>query len=176
MNKFKIQEPIAVANFIIKYAQEHELSVSNLHLQKILYYLQAAFLVKYDGNPLINASFSRWSYGPVVPDVYNAFRENGSSSIQDLSPNISIQDGKWEIKAPENIDISEFDKESQELLVNTIDTLLKENPWNLVNRTHEQSLWYDYKEDIERHLARDYSNAEIQKYFSENVGEQIWQA
>ena len=174
MENFEIQSPMAMANFIIKHAHEREIPISNLHLQKILYFLQAAFLVKYNGKPLINGNFSRWSYGPVMQEVYNAYRENGSSSIRDLSPNISIKDGKWDIKAPEITKLDEFDNASSTLLVNTIDTLLANNPWNLVDITHRQELWSSYEEAINQHHAPDYSNSEIYEYFKNNIGELIW--
>ena len=59
MSNFNVQEPISVANFIIDYAQKTGRSVSNLQLQKIMYFIQGAFLNEYN-KELLNSSFSRW--------------------------------------------------------------------------------------------------------------------
>lgn len=173
MDKFEIQEPMNVANYIIERAKERKKPISNLHLQKVLYFLQAAFLVEY-GEPIINGEFSRWSYGPVLKKVYVSYKDNGSSSIEDLAPNISIDHNGWNILPPQNIKKEEFDEDSMSLLNNTIDTLLNESPWKLVERTHNQSLWSEYEADIREHQAKDYTNSEILNYFKSNKGEQIW--
>ena len=173
MDQFEIQEPMSVANYIIERAKEKKKPISNLHLQKVLYFLQAAFLVEY-GKPIINGEFSRWSYGPVIKKVYGSYKDNGSSSIEDLAPNISIDHNGWNILPPQNIKKEEFDEDSICLLNSTIDTLLNESPWKLVERTHNQSLWSEYEQDIRNHHARDYTNDEILNYFESNKEEQIW--
>lgn len=54
--------------------------VTNLKLQKILYFAQAYYLAKL-GKPLFNDNIEAWAYGPVVPMVYKKYREYGSNSI-----------------------------------------------------------------------------------------------
>jgi len=59
--------------------QERE-GMSNLKLQKMLYFAQAYYLAKH-GRPLFKGKIEAWEYGPVVPTVYRKFRKYGSNSI-----------------------------------------------------------------------------------------------
>ena len=61
---------LAVANKILAYgasATNGEL-VSNLKLQKLLYYVQGFHLAVF-GEPLFEEEIEAWMYGPVVPSV-----------------------------------------------------------------------------------------------------------
>ena len=60
----KTQEPIAVANFVINLANRNQMLVTNLQLQKILFFLQGYTLSKYQVG-IVKGSFSKWQYGPV---------------------------------------------------------------------------------------------------------------
>ena len=57
--------------------------VTNLKLQKILYFLNAIYLVK-RSKPLVDATFEKWNYGPTIPDVYKEYRVNGGNNIIDI--------------------------------------------------------------------------------------------
>src|ERR1035437_2332524 len=59
--------------------QERE-GITNLKLQKILYFAQAYYLAKL-GRPLFSDAIEAWEYGPVVPAVYKKYREYVSDSI-----------------------------------------------------------------------------------------------
>lgn len=61
-----------VAKYIIK-----SLPVDNLKLQKLLYYSQAVSLVYYDKKPLFREDIEAWDYGPVVPLVYQVYKQHG---------------------------------------------------------------------------------------------------
>lgn len=56
-------------------------SITNLKLQKLLYYLQGFWLAYY-GVPLFVDDIEAWMYGPVVPSVYDAFKERGNRAIE----------------------------------------------------------------------------------------------
>lgn len=71
---------IEIANYFIwKASQEQEL-ISNMKLQKLIYYAQGIAIAMGD-IPLFNDEIRAWSYGPVVPSVYQAYKENGASGI-----------------------------------------------------------------------------------------------
>ncbi|MCW2279545.1 Panacea domain-containing protein [Lactococcus lactis] len=173
MNEVSPQDAMAVANYVIGYAHEHGREITNLHLQKILYFLQAAFLVKYDSE-IINGNFSKWNYGPVLKTVYYAYRDLGSFPIVDFAPNIDIIDGKWNIKEPQKIDFSKLNGEVINFLNETISNLLNKKPWSLVEITHNQELWKRDEQKIITHSADDYSTPEIRKYFITHPSDQIW--
>lgn len=54
--------------------------ITNLKLQKVLYFAQAYYLSKV-GKPLFYDDIEAWEYGPVVPDVYHKFKSKGSNPI-----------------------------------------------------------------------------------------------
>lgn len=62
-----------VACYIVNSCIDRGRPISNLQLQKILYYVQAAFLI--DGEKLFSDKISAWKYGPVVEDVYRYFKK-----------------------------------------------------------------------------------------------------
>ena len=53
---------------------EHGDTISNLKLQKLLYYMQG-FHLAFFGTPFFNESIVAWTYGPVVPVVFNEFKK-----------------------------------------------------------------------------------------------------
>ena len=70
-----------IANKIIASTDlEHGELISNLKLQKLLYYMQGYFMAVF-GEQLFDNEIEAWQYGPVVRDMYNHFKGNGSSSI-----------------------------------------------------------------------------------------------
>jgi len=55
-------------------------TISNLKLQKLLYYVQGFHLAAFD-TPLFPDEIQAWMYGPVVPDVYHQYKAHGSLAI-----------------------------------------------------------------------------------------------
>lgn len=62
-----------VADYIISFLAEHGDPVSNLKLQKLLYYAQGWYLALYDV-PLFDERIEAWVHGPAVPPVYGDFK------------------------------------------------------------------------------------------------------
>lgn len=58
---------------ICKTDVEHGDTISNLKLQKLLYYMQG-FHLAFFGTPFFNESIEAWTYGPVVPAVFKEFK------------------------------------------------------------------------------------------------------
>lgn len=70
----------AIANLLLDVAEEMELSVTNLTLQKLLYFTHGLHLST-TRSPLVDGYFEAWTYGPVHPNVYLAFKQAGSTPI-----------------------------------------------------------------------------------------------
>lgn len=60
--------------------------LSNMKLQKLLYY-QQGFHLAYFGTPLFNEDIVAWQYGHVVPEVYDAFK---SSVVQESNHRVNL--------------------------------------------------------------------------------------
>lgn len=59
---------------------KHGDTISNLKLQKLLYYMQGFHLALFDA-PFFNEQMEAWTYGPVVPAVFQAFKRYKQRSI-----------------------------------------------------------------------------------------------
>lgn len=75
-----------VARFFIALAEQQNRHgrgdlMTNLRLQKLLYFAQGWHLQRY-GRPLFDAAVEAWTYGPVVPSVYQIYKANGNRGIE----------------------------------------------------------------------------------------------
>lgn len=71
-----------VAACIIDYACSLGKPVSNLQLQKLLFFSQCTYLQRTQGDLLFDDPIVAWQYGPVVKSVYRAYSFYGASSIR----------------------------------------------------------------------------------------------
>ncbi|KKR05135.1 MAG: hypothetical protein UT32_C0023G0004 [Parcubacteria group bacterium GW2011_GWC2_39_14] len=69
-----------VAEFFLAYANECGEQITNLKLQKLVYYAQAWYLANFH-KPLFEEDFQAWVHGPVIPDLYRKYKERGCSPI-----------------------------------------------------------------------------------------------
>jgi len=63
-----------VADTILSLSRDRQLEISNLKLQKLLYYAQAWYLV-FNGRPLFDDPIEAWVHGPVVARVFGDFKQ-----------------------------------------------------------------------------------------------------
>lgn len=61
-----------LADYILWSSHASGSFISNLKLQKLLYYVQAWHLAVFE-RPLFDEKFEAWVHGPVIPDVYRRF-------------------------------------------------------------------------------------------------------
>lgn len=78
-----------VANFFVNlFNDDPQECMTNLRLNKLLYFAQAWSLARLD-KPLFDEEIQAWDYGPVIPEVYKAFRPCGRDRIADQSGDYS---------------------------------------------------------------------------------------
>lgn len=87
-----------VAKYIIDKCYREGKPVTNLHLQKILYFVQGGYY-KHTKKFLIDDSFLAWKLGPVIKDVYEEYSWYYSSRIYE-SHSIDIPEDVKEIIDP----------------------------------------------------------------------------
>jgi uncharacterized phage-associated protein len=75
---------LSVANAFLDLAERDSVPLSNMKLQKLLYFAQGHSL-GVRGTALIEDDAEAWMYGPVFPAVYREFRHYGASPIQEKS-------------------------------------------------------------------------------------------
>lgn len=70
----------AIANFVLDHADRVGWEVTNLKLQKLVYFCHVWSWIELR-KPLIRHRFEAWRNGPVLPYLYRDFKELGSSPI-----------------------------------------------------------------------------------------------
>ena len=80
-----------VCRHVINYSNEKDYGISNLKLQKILYFIQAFFLIS-TSEPCFNERIEAWDFGPVVPKAHREYKQFGSCDIPFISYIIDFND------------------------------------------------------------------------------------
>lgn len=115
------------ANHILAVAYENNLSISNLHLQKVMYFTMREQKDNYELlSNMYDEPFYIWRYGPTIPGIYKKFRIYGASSI--------IEKGK------------RYD--SYSIFDESIVKLLNKEPHSLITKSREHSHWLSNKDKI----------------------------
>ena len=117
-----VYSAMEIAEYAVNRRYRHGTPISNLQLQKILYFLQVIYASE-TGELLFADQFEAWPYGPVIRDVYVEFSDCGGFPI------------KREFDTEINDSIRPF-------LDAGVDTLAEKSPWELVRISHaEGSPW-----------------------------------
>lgn len=74
----------SVANAMIDEAKKRCVEISNLKLQKLIYFGHGWHFAFFD-EPLVSVEFEAWDFGPVQPMIYEQFRMFGSGRIDKLA-------------------------------------------------------------------------------------------
>lgn len=121
--------------FIQKSSEMSENDLTNLKLQKILFYSQAENL-KETGYPLFSENIEAWKYGPVVPQIYDWLKGCGAYPIT-----------AFDVET----DASAVDEKMCGLLNRIWNTYSKFSAGYLVDRTHEKGSPWQLNFSEERH-------------------------
>jgi len=69
-----------IANAILDQADLAQLPITNMAINKIIYFAHAWFLIRLT-RPLVIQSFEAWQHGPLIQDVYHSFKKFGDKPI-----------------------------------------------------------------------------------------------
>lgn len=108
---------------IAKTDTEHGDTISNLKLQKMLYYMQG-FHLAFFGTPLFEEEIKAWQYGPVVPSVYEEYKRYESKAID-------LPEGP----------VIELTEDEEAVFDNVYDEYNQFSAVALMKMTHEESPW-----------------------------------
>lgn len=111
---------LELAGYIVGRCLDEKLPISNLQLQKTLYFVQLESIKQsQSGDGLIeDAVFEAWRFGPVISSVYYAYCLNGGTPIEKVAREV----------APAN--------SAPDYVMKVVRKALSAKPWDLVARTH----------------------------------------
>lgn len=116
---------IDIAKYVIKYASDTGNPITNLYLQKILYYLQVNQILS-KGEVLYKDDIVAWKYGPVVESVYYEFVAFGSCPIEN----------EFIKNAVINIDV-----DTKRMIEEIVDEKIKKPSWKLAAESCSEIPW-----------------------------------
>lgn len=124
---------INLSKYIVSKCIEDDHPISNLQLQKILYYIQKDFLSRDD--LAFSDAIEAWQFGPVVPNVYYYYCGYGAMPIS---------------SAYEKYEVDAKDKNAINVIVECKRDL---DPWIMVAETHKANGAWDqiYKKGLGNH-------------------------
>ncbi len=127
-----------LAKYFISISNETGSLISNLKLQKLLFYAQAWHLAFFEER-LVNDEFQAWVHGPVLPDSYMNYREFGWKPIikEDLNQDY-IDNFCSNIVEPEQCDI----------LNDVVDEYFGLTAFQLEKLTHSEDPWILARGDL----------------------------
>lgn len=116
---------IELSKNIITYAAMNECPVTNLKLQKTLYYVQGYYLARF-GRPIFEDEIVNWAYGPVVPEAYFQFCSYGASAI---------------IPEPMKTTFANLNSSEAGYICRVVNACLQRTARQLVEKTHTEDPW-----------------------------------
>lgn len=133
---------IDVAKYVLSLTDtEKGQVISNLALQKLLYYCQGYYLAFTDGKePLFEEDIVAWKYGPVVESVYYEYKDKGCEAL----PNTKLTKEEKQ----------QFSGLQKKVIEFVIKNYSKYSAIGLMEKTHSEMPWRDSKKnaiiDIEK--------------------------
>jgi uncharacterized phage-associated protein len=112
--------------FLAKRDPEAGDEISNLKLQKLLYYAQGLHLAL-TGEPLFPETIEAWQHGPVVPPVYHACKRYGERNLPQVEANPH----------------SSLTAEQRRFLDDVYEVYGQFSAWKLREMTHDEAPWKD---------------------------------
>ncbi|MHA7056060.1 Panacea domain-containing protein [Aquimarina sp. M1] len=126
-----------LVDVVVLYCKANGLRISPLKLQKILYYIQAWHIAKFDKNNLFTELPQAWVNGPVYRSVYDMYKHSFFKSEDipiDKTENI-------EDLLEEKIKSLEITKNQKSVINSVLKFYASQDEGNLVLRTHTDKPW-----------------------------------
>lgn len=150
---------LSVARFIINYCNSENIVISNLKLQKLLYFVQAFFLINTQ-QPCFRESIEAWDFGPVIPVAYHEFKQYGSGNIPTIKRYIVYHNNEYYY---EDYSSNMIDSNDQENIIDVINEFKEYSATDLVKLTHSQTPWADVYVSGANNVI---TNESIERYFN----------
>lgn len=150
-----------VADWLIWFAHEHGDGITNLKLQKQLYYAQAWRLALKD-EPLFDAQFQAWIHGPVISRIYGQYKQYGCGPIPFTGSGTSAL-------AEDCLPEPALPTEVRSHLMDVMSAYGDLSAWQLERLTHSEAPWLEARGTlpIDAPCQTVISNARMQQFYKE---------
>lgn len=127
-----------VANYVLDSADRRDIVITNLSLQKLVYFIHGWFYSIYD-QPLVKNKFEAWQYGPVQRVLYDQFKALREKPIRDLrATHIDPETGQNVYREPR------IDAGHAEIIEQVLDKYSKFTAGQLVEQSHVEDGPWEY--------------------------------
>ena len=153
-----------ISRYIVNYSNEKQYMISNLKLQKLLYFVQAYFLVqKKDSKPCFHERIEAWDFGPVVPVAYKEFSVYGAMQIPTINSYFEIDKKNYFNSKKKRYSDDNISKKDKKKINEVVDKFGRYAATTLVTLTHSQTPWI---EAYKKRKNREITNESLRNYFS----------
>jgi uncharacterized phage-associated protein len=154
---------LSVANAFIERANREGVPISNMKLQKLMYFAHGHNL-GLRGMPLVDEAPEAWEYGPVFPSIYHTFKAYGSQPI--LAPGMLIE---WESGRLVQVPAPPIDDPMDQQMIDAVWNGYKDRtPIQLSNMSHvDGGPWQKAREKGYRNA--DISDEVLMDYFRPKI-------
>lgn len=155
-----------VSRLVIAWLHSNGEEVSNLRLQKLLYYIQGWHLAYFEGDPMFEDVPEAWIRGPVYPKVYHEYKQHGWNDIK--IPSEPSDDDDAISKLATEIGVSPDQYKLVESVLSKYQSL---TPTQLEMLTHQEDPWLKSREGLSplQGSNRDIPHEVISEFFSEKL-------
>lgn len=117
-----------IANYFVHKAKETGTTVTNLKLQKLVYYAQAWHLAIYEKPLMKNTEFEAWIHGPVIRELWDKYKDYSYEPIDEevTSPELDARTNQFLEEVAEAY--LDKDAHTMELMSH------REDPWILARK------------------------------------------
>lgn len=151
----------AIANFVLDFCATKGRGISNLSLQKIVFFCHVWSLIG-TGRPLVKQQFEAWNYGPVLDYIYREFRMFKDKPIVGRAKAMDPKTGKRQVVR------CELDDETRALLEKVVSFYSELTPNELVRLGHAKGgPWekaWNHQDRVNPGMRID--NASIMEFYS----------
>ena len=145
-----------IAKWFVAWAEaddDGEGNLTNLKLQKLLYYAQGHYLAQH-GEPLFDDRIQARKHGPVVASVYQQWKSDGAQELH--------------LPDDDTFEFSDVDEDTTKFLLDVWNRYGSLAAWRLRDMTHEEPPWRDVYKPGEAGTVID--QKAMQKYFRSLYG------
>jgi len=143
-----------IANyFLLKADDSDQELLSNMKLQKLMYYAQGMHLVFFN-EPLFEDTIKAWAYGPVIPALYHEYKSYEKGGIP----------------PKDEFDPSIIDDETREFLDEIYGAFGQFSAIRLMELSHCDQCWIDAFASDDKVITKEAMKNELRKYQADEQG------